>query len=313
MIIRRYEKRDFIIWNEFIKLAKNYHFFFERNYMDYHADRFVDHSLMIYDNKNSLIALLPANILNNKLFSHQGLTFGGLIIKNNIKQKEILEIFSCLKQYLKDNNIVSCLYKKIPYIYHNMPCDEDLYGLFRINATLIRRDASSTIYLENQIKYSKGRKWIVKRSKDSGLEFKETEDIDFFWEKLEEVLFTNHQAVPTHSLEEIKKLKSLFPDNIKFFISQKDNVIIAGSVIFEINKIAHTQYLFNTQIGREYGALDGLIDFLVKDIYKEKKYFDFGISNEEQGRILNEGLIAQKEGFGARTIVHDFYEILAND
>ncbi|WP_213786225.1 hypothetical protein [Citrobacter portucalensis] len=57
------------------------------------------------------------------------------------------------------------------------------------------------------------------------------------------------------------------------------------------------------------GALDGLIDHLVNNKYGHMRYFDFGMSNEKQGLILNEGLISQKEGFGARTITHDFYEI----
>ena len=43
-------------------------------------------------------------------------------------------------------------------------------------------------------------------------------------------------------------------------------------------------------------------------LYADRRYFSFGISTEQAGQYLNEGLIAQKEGFGARTVVHDFYE-----
>ena len=66
-------------WNIFIENAKNSTFLFDRNYMDYHADRFQDFSLMIY-RKNKLYALLPANKKNDVLYSHQGLTYGGLIM-----------------------------------------------------------------------------------------------------------------------------------------------------------------------------------------------------------------------------------------
>lgn len=131
--------------------------------MEYHSDRFTDNSLMFYDSKNSLIAILPANINNNIIYSHQGLTFGGLLIKSSIKQKDVLNIFLAIKDYLKNNKLNSMIYKRIPYIYHNMPSDEDLYGLFRINAKLIRRDVSSAIKIKKQIKYSKGRKWIIKK------------------------------------------------------------------------------------------------------------------------------------------------------
>ena len=81
-------------------------------------------------------------------------------------------------------------------------------------------------------------------------------------------------------------------------------------MVFENTQIVHTQYLANSIIGRDVGALDFVIDKLINEIYKDKKYFDFGISNENDGRFLNAGLIAQKEGFGARAVVHDFYELM---
>ncbi|HIF9507229.1 TPA: GNAT family N-acetyltransferase [Photobacterium damselae] len=313
MIIKKYSSNDKIIWNEFVKLSKNYHFFFERDFMEYHSDRFNDHSLMIYDDKEKLLALLPANIDKNVLYSHQGLTFGGLIIKSSAKQKEIYDIFLELKKYLKENEIKSLVYKKIPYIYNEMPCDEDLYALFRLNSNLIRRDVSSTIDLNNQIKYSKGRKWIVKKSKEHSLKYNKTNEIDEFWMHLETVLFSGHGAKPTHNKDEIKHLKELFPKNIEFYSAENEQGILAGAVVFNTHSVVHTQYLFNTNLGRDLGALDGLIDYLVKDVFKDKKYFDFGTSNENQGMFLNEGLISQKEGFGGRAVVHDFYEVSVND
>lgn len=311
--IKQYDDSNKLVWNEFVRLSKNYHFFFERNYMDYHSDRFQDHSLMVYDAKGKLLALLPANINDKILYSHQGLTFGGLIIKSSAKQHEILDVFNCIKKYLEEKGFKKLVYKKIPYIYNSMPCDEDLYALFRLGAKLIRRDVSSAIELNNQIKYSKGRKWIVKKSKEYALEYKKINNIDVFWESLKEVLFSGHKAEPTHKKDEIEKLKELFPKNIEFYSAENEYGILAGAVIFNTSNVVHTQYLFNTNLGRDFGALDGLIDYLVKDVFMDKKYFDFGISNEKQGMFLNEGLIAQKEGFGGRAVVHDFYEIIIND
>ncbi|WP_054180297.1 GNAT family acetyltransferase [Trabulsiella odontotermitis] len=310
MIIKKYQKEDNIIWDEFVSLSKNSHFFFLRKYMDYHSARFHDHSLMIYDDKDSLIALLPANMTENKLISHQGLTFGGLLIKPSAKQSEILSVFRNLQKYMSDNEVESILYKRMPYIYHDIPCDEDLYALFRINAKLIRRDVSSTIKLDHQIKYSTLRKRSVKKAKESGLLYNESSDIEAFWNNLTTVLKQIHGVDPVHTLDEIKLLQDNFPENIKFYVGEKNNEQIAGAVLFEVGNTVHTQYLFNSEEGRQLGALDGLIDFLIKETYADRTYFDFGISNEEQGLVLNEGLISQKEGFGARAIVHDFYEIL---
>ncbi|MGE4511233.1 MAG: GNAT family N-acetyltransferase [Sulfurimonadaceae bacterium] len=297
------------IWNEFIKNSKNSHFFFQRDYMEYHSDRFDDFSLMVFDQTDKLIALLPANIKENILYSHQGLTFGGFLVDDKMKTETMLEVFETLKRFLKEQNIEKIVYKCIPYIYHVKPSEEDRYALFRNDAKLIRRDVTSTIDLTEQVRYSKGRKWTINKAKKESIETIESDDYEIFWELLTNVLESNHEAKPVHTLEEIKKLANLFPKNIKLFLAKKDEKIISGAFIYENQNIVHTQYLANSEEGRELGALDLLIDYLIKDIYKNKKYFDFGISNEDAGRSLNTGLIAQKEGFGARAVVHDFYEL----
>ena len=309
MTIIKYTKDQKNNWNEFVKNSKNSHFFFQRDYMEYHSDRFEDFSLMIFDETDKLIAILPANIKEDILYSHQGLTFGGFLVDDKMKTETMLEIFELLKQFLKEKNIVKIVYKCIPYIYHTKPSEEDRYALFRNEAKLIRRDVTSTIDLYEQVRYSKGRKWTINKAKKEDLELFESDDYDIFWELLTNILESNHEVKPIHSLEEMKKLTSLFPKNIKLFLAKKERRIISGALMFENQKIVHTQYLANSEEGREIGALDLLIDYLIKDIYKDKKYFDFGISNEDNGNYLNEGLISQKEGFGARAVTHDFYEL----
>ena len=309
MIIVKYTVNQKNNWNEFAKKSKNGHFLFQRDYMEYHSDRFEDFSLIVFDDNDKLIAILPANIKENILYSHQGLTFGGFLVDDKMKTETMLEIFELLKQFLKEKNIVKIVYKCIPYIYHTKPSEEDRYALFRNEAKLIRRDVTSTIDLTEQARYSKGRKWTINKAKKESIEIFESNDYEIFWELLTGVLESNHEAKPVHTLEEIKKLAILFPKNIKLFLAKKDERIVSGALIYENQNIVHTQYLANSGEGREIGALDLLIDYLIKDIYKNKKYFDFGISNEDAGRYLNTGLIAQKEGFGARAIVHDFYEL----
>ena len=312
MQVKKYESSDKIIWDEFVGIAKNKHFFFYRDFMEYHSERFMDYSLMVFDENQKLIALLPANISDNVLYSHQGLTFGGFILKSTAKQNEMNMVFNSVISYLKSEGFSGFLYKKMPYIYHGIPSDEDLYSLFLNDAMLVRRDVSSAIKLRNQIKYSKGRKWIVKKASGNGLTYCESINVIDFWSNLSSVLMSAHCAKPVHSCDEIILLKDRFPEQIKFYSAWLGNEQVAGAVMFITDMVAHTQYLYNTEKGREVGALDGLVDHLVKDVFASKEYFDFGISNEEQGRYLNEGLISQKEGFGARAIVHDFYEIKLN-
>lgn len=296
-------------WDDFITSSKNSHFFFKRDYMDYHSDRFDDFSLMFHDEKDKLIAVLPANKKNDILYSHQGLTFGGIIVNDKMTTEIMLHIFDSLKSFLKENNFSKLVYKCIPYTYHLKPTEEDRYALFINEAELIRRDVSSTIDLSGGVRYSKGRKWSVNKAKKEDLQVVETTDYEFFWKLLESVLEAQHGSKPIHSLEEIKELANSFPKNIKLYLASKNEEILCGAVIYENKEIVHTQYLANSLHGRDIGALDFLLDYLINDKYKEKKFFDFGISNEQEGKVLNTGLIAQKEGFGARAVVHDFYEM----
>lgn len=309
MRIEKYQQNFRKEWDTFVGQAKNGHFLFMRNFMEYHADRYTDHSLLFFSKKGQLIALLPANIDQQTLFSHQGLTFGGFVVSDQITTNVMLELFECLKDYLKSISVSKVIYKCLPAIYHRIPAEEDLYALFRNEATLIRRDVSSAIPLAQYVNYSKSRKWGINKAKSSEIIVVQLSEYKEFWSVLEEVLLTNHQVKPVHSLKEIAHLAKHFPDNIKLFGAIKDNQLLAGSVIFESQMVAHTQYMANSSAGKKYRALDLLIHYLITEVYPDKKYFDFGISTESSGKVLNSGLIAQKEEFGAHAIVHDFYEL----
>lgn len=139
--------------------------------------------------------------------------------------------------------------------------------------------------------------------------FCEEEDLSEFWNLLTEVLVLQHGVGPVHSLSEINNLRQSFPENIRCFSARKDGIVIAGTLVFETQGVAHTQYLASGLLGRDLGGLDLVISNLIEKYSNTKKYFDFGISTEEEGAILNEGLISQKEGFGARALVHDFFRL----
>jgi len=306
--IVRYEEKQKPLWDEFITNSKNGVFIFYRDYMDYHSDRFTDFSIMFFDS-NRLIAVMPANIRDDTLFSHGGLTFGGIISNHRMRTSMMLEIFDALKEYLKTQGITKIIYKATPHIYHNVPAEEDLYALFLHNAKLVRRDISSTIFMEERIAFSKGRKWSIKKSKKNGLEVRRSYDFKTFMAVEEDLLRRNYGIKPTHTADEMQLLASRFPENIKLFTAHKDDTMLAGVIIYEGKNVAHTQYIAATDKGKKLYATDFILDFLINEYYAEKKYFDFGISTENNGLYLNEGLILFKEEFGARAVVHDFYEV----
>ncbi|MFL58057.1 GNAT family N-acetyltransferase, partial [Campylobacter coli] len=301
MKIKKYNLNSKDIWNNFNKDAKNGLFMFDRNYMDYHSDRFMDNSLMFYEDEK-LIALLPCNVVENILYSHQGLTFGGFIVDENMKQGKMLECFEVLKEYMKENNFKKLIYKSIPYIYHKIPAQEDLYALFRNKAELFRVDCSTTIDLQNVLKMSDLRKRCIKKAQKNKVEITSSEDFNIFLILLNSVLQKQHGVNAVHSVEELKLLYSRFPQNIKLFVAKFNGEIIAATLVFIYENLVHTQYLAANEKAREIGALDLLIKTLMDEFAKSKKYFDFGISTENGGEFLNHGLISQKEGFGGRNV-----------
>lgn len=309
LVVEKYTASQKSEWDNFLKQSPSGHFMFHRDYMEYHSDRFVDHSLIIRDEKDRVVALLAANELERSLISHQGLTFGGLVFGAKPSASIVVDSVASVKQYMLDNGFKELTYKALPYIYSMLPFQEDLYALFQEGAALFRRDISSTIDLGKVPKYSKGRKWTINKARKEGVEVLECDDFSVFWPLLSDVLMKSHGASPTHTLEEIEYLRGLFADNIKLFVARKNNKVLAGCVVYECKEVVHTQYLANSLEGRDVGALDYLVDRLIKEFYVDRKYFDFGISTEDGGKYLNKGLVAQKEGFGARAVVHDFYKL----
>jgi len=280
--------------------------------MDYHSDRFIDSSLMFFDD-NQLCAVFPANRIDDHLYSHQGLTYGGFITDTSMTIVRLIECFQLLIQYMKDSQINQLTYKTIPYIYHKYLADEDLYALFRNSATLIRRDISSAVIPASELAFSDRRKRGIKKALKSNIYTKELSNLEEFYSILADGLEEKYNVKPTHSLDELKLLHERFPLNIRLFgASNETKKLLAAVLIYETENVAHAQYISSSNLGKEHGALDLLFNHLINNVYKNKKYFDFGISTEKQGLILNEGLINQKEGFGARAITYDFYNIDLN-
>lgn len=294
-------------WDAFVEVAKNSTFLFYRGYMDYHEDRFVDNSLMIYK-KGKLFALFPANIADNVLYSHQGLTYGGLILSRNAGGVDVMTMFDAINKYLKVQGVKKVVYKPLPYIYHHIPAEEDLYALFRLNARLLVRNISSTIYQNYKIKFTESRKSGCRKAIRNNIHVEECNDMGVFWGILTNNLVSKYHVKPVHSLEEIQLLQARFPKNIKLFMAYSKDEPLAGTVLYLSDKVCHTQYISSSLKGKELGALDLLFDKLINEVYVEYPIFDFGQSTEQGGLYLNESLIFQKEGFGGRGIVYDIYE-----
>ncbi|EGW48395.1 hypothetical protein HMPREF0666_00440 [Prevotella sp. C561] len=307
--VKQYTQKQAQEWNDFIEQSRQETFLFNRSYMDYHADRFQDASLMIY-RKEQLYALLPANRLGDTLYSHQGLTYGGLITKKQATTAEICEVFIRINEYLYHSGVQRVIYKPTPWIYHCYPAEEDLYALTYIcHAQLTSRDISSTIPLDSLMTFGKDRRRGVRKATRAGVTVRESKDLATFWDILDKNLTNKYATHPVHSLEELTLLHSRFPNSIRLFMAFNDKgIAIGGTIIYEMPQVVHTQYISASPEGKRLGAIDLLFDYILNDVYANRKgFFDFGKSTEEEGKILNTTLIFQKEGFGGRGVCYDCY------
>jgi hypothetical protein len=308
--VRAYRAEDKHVWDAFVSEGKNATFLFYRDYMDYHCDRFTDHSLMIYCGKK-LVALLPANVCApDTVISHGGLTYGGLILRRSATLEEVLEILWRGLQHLHEQGISRLLYKQIPSFYNTIPDDDVAYGLFLLDARLYRRDCALVVNQADRLRFTKCRKRWIHKAQRLGVEVRQDSTFVPFWEHvLVPRLASRYHVQPTHSADEITLLALRFPENIKQFSAYYNGQIVAGATVYETPTVAHAQYIAVSEKGGLVGALDYLFGWLIEERYKTKRYFDFGICNERDSHFLNHGLLHWKQGFSARSSSHDFYEI----
>lgn len=303
--VELYNEAHFETWESVLKNARSGNFMHSRNYMSYHSNRFADQSLII--KKSGVpVAIFPASIHDKTIISHGGLSYAGLISTKNLHTENTLNAFLEIKDFFISAGINDIFYKAIPYIFHTYPSQEDLYALHRLGAQLVRRDISSVINLSKDYKYSKGRKWSINKAKKNNTQIIVSDNYKKFYELLVETL-AKFRVSPTHTLEELSYLHSVFPNQITLYEATVSDRLHAGAIIYDYDQTVHVQYMASSEEGRELGALDYLISHLIEKVYSKRLYFSFGISTENSGLILNSGLISQKEAFGAYSIVHDFY------
>lgn len=305
-----YSKEHEEAWNNFVTQSKCGTFLFRRDFMEYHSDRFQDFSLLIFLNKE-LKAVLPGNIEDDVLYTHKGLTYGGVLYTDDLKLPETINIFKAILSFLNERGIKKIILKELPLIYFDAITNQQLdYLMFKLKAKLIRTDLLSVVNLDTKFKFSKDRISGIKRAKKHGLIVKEEQDFNSFWNS---ILIPNlkekHQIEPVHNLSEITYLKQKFSNNIRQFNVYYYHELVAGTTIFESKNVAHSQYISASNQKNSLGSLDLLHDYLLNHIFSDKRYFDFGISNINEGQQINEGLLYWKEGFGARSVPQRFFEV----
>jgi hypothetical protein len=252
---------------------------------------------------------LPAHVSGDTLCSHNGLTYGGLVMNHELTIVQTMTLFRELNDYLRAEGLRHVSYKAIPWIYHRLSAEEDMYALFHeCHARIVARDFATNIFLQSGLRWERVRRRGVSRAEKAGLVVMRSDDYAAFWEVLTQNLKTKYGVMPVHSLQEIKLLHSRFPQNIILYQTVKDGQVLGGVVLYVTQQVVHAQYSSATPEGKRLGAIDLLYNRIFSD-YKDYLYFDFGRSTEHpDGSGLNENLVFQKEGFGGRGLCYDIYE-----
>jgi len=291
-------------WDHLVATARARHFFFERDYMDYHADRFTDCSFIVRLGGRG-IAAFPASIDGPEVVSHGGLTFGGFLSGPQLTTVHAVSALEALAAELKSAGVRQLIYKPVPHIYHVAPAEEDLYALYAAGAVLVGREVSAAVLPGESPRYTDERRRALARAHEAGIVVAEDDQIEEYMTLLRTVLRARHEVDPVHTETEMRLLTKRFPNSIRLFTARLDRELLGGVLVYDTVRVAHAQYITTGARGRELGANDIVVDHLLTAAFPAK-YLDFGISNERNGE-LNAGLMRNKEGFGARAVVHDRY------
>ncbi len=312
MRIRPYRPEDAEQWDAFCAAAVNATFLHSRRFLSYHGDRFKDRSCILERN-NEWLAIMPAAehpAQTDAVMSHPGISYGGLLHAGRLAGQDMLDAFSIVTQHYRDLGYRDFYYKLIPHIYPLSPAQDDVYALFRFKAKLYRCDLSTAIDLDARLKPAERRRRALRKAHQSGLILDEDiKHLAGFWPILAENLAQKHQVHPVHTLAEIQDLSNRFPDNIKLVCALNDGKIVAGTLLFITPRVFHAQYNASNHIGHESNALDAVFQYCIEMGQGRGRYFDFGVSSENEGWILNDGLCRFKTEFGGTGVAHEFYHL----
>ena len=304
--IRRYKPEYCEVWNHYVARARNATFLFYRGYMDYHSDRFADHSLMFYVGQR-LHSIMPAHAVGDLFCTHRGLTYGGLLMDNDVTTAEVMVLFDELNRYLRACGFNKVIYRSIPWVYHRLPAEEDLYAMFwKCGARLQQRMSGTVIFMDQHLQWRKDHRRRLRQAQVAGVRVESHGSLRDFWPLLNANLMQKFGVQSVHTLQEIELLQSRFPENIIQYNAWCDKQLVGGITFYLMGHVLHGQYSGTNALGKRCGAMEAIYEQVMYHDFPHVRYLDFGTSNEQGGEILNTGLIDHKEGYGGRTVCYDW-------
>lgn len=291
-------------------------------YLSYHpTDRFVSDSIYVIDKGSKEIRGVMVAALDpyddSCIVSHPGTSFAGPIVSRSLSITDAEEVIYMMLEYYESK------YKKVvvrpkPEYFSLQPVEYVSYFLLRrgygysmvgLSNVVNISDVNSpedVLSLYDSTKRNQTRK-VLKSEK---FFFGESAEIrDDSWANMNEVLSTKHNVNSVHTLEEIRQLKEMFPDNVGvYYANMSDGEYGASGIVYKYKDTFHTQYLdTNYSYTGEYPNLLVFYNLILEARKLGYKRFSIGISTEDNGEFLNYGLYKYKDGYGGGSIIQAKY------
>lgn len=314
----KYEREwdEFVLGNESV----NGSFLQSRNFLNYHPeDRFVDKSIIIFNEKDKIIAVCPACEViqgNRKVFfSHKGSTFGGLLIsKAYYTTDNVLEIINVLEEVIEQEGFNKIVFKLtsdlfsventdlLQYLLTYKGYDEYKELSTYVQLSEIKSDIISS--LRNDKRRS------IKKCVKNELEFRSlnTEDEIIDFHKILTINLTKFNAKPIHTPDEMLDFyRERLNGIVQFYGVFYKGEQVAGAMMFYFEK-TNTLHAQNLSANLAYTDFSPST-FLYYSILKQAKELGYekvswGISTEDQGKDINFGLIRNKESYNSRYMLN---------
>ena len=312
--VRPFHDSDAPGWDALVARSLNGTFMHARRYVDYHGDRFIDASLVVVDQRDELVGVLPAARdphLASRVVSHPGLSYGGLVHAGALRGEPTVQVLTATAEHYRAVGFEVLRYKAIPTIYHRNPVADDVYALFRLDARRYRCDLAVTVDLAAGAPIRRNRRRNLEAALQAGLTVQSgTSWLPAFWDLLTANLMRKFNVVPAHSLAEMQDLCSRFPDRITCDVVLDGGEVLAGLVNYHTERTLHCQYSAASARGFTLNALDlGFAHAIDEARSRGNRFFDFGVCNEDDGRVLNDSLYDFKLSFGGGSTPQEFFDV----
>jgi Acetyltransferase (GNAT) domain len=322
IIIHEYKPKYREEWDRFVDESNIGTMFHKQAFLDYHTPGRFEFFNLMFRRGDQLVGVMPAGLKDNGtvLWSPVGASYGSVVVKD-ISFEISLEIIDALLDYSKDR------FKEIflippPFIYNK------IYNQHLEYSMMYRKFDFENHYISHAVDLKLGddcldncdkktRQTVRKLLANDDLQMRESNTMEEFFPILVENK-ARHNVQPTHSLEDLNRLKELTPDNLKLIMIDYKGEPIAGSLLFLANnKVALCFYLM---MKYDFKHLKPVVLAQYESVRwaQENGYhwYDIGVSQDtaaEDPMTPAMSLIHFKERFNARGIFRSTFHYKFED